>query len=60
MPRGADYDDGIPRSDNAIEPGRNITNGAGEQARQSLLITTSSRTFQRTYRLLLNLPKLIC
>jgi hypothetical protein len=45
MPRGADYDDGIPRSDNAIEPGRNITNGAGEQARQSLLITTSSRTF---------------
>jgi hypothetical protein len=60
MPRGADYDDGIPLSDSVIEPGHSITHGASEQARQSLLPTTSSRTFQRTYQLLLNLTRLIC
>ncbi|ERF71217.1 hypothetical protein EPUS_07900 [Endocarpon pusillum Z07020] len=32
MPRGADFDDGVPRSDNAIEPGHNVTHGAGSES----------------------------
>jgi len=30
MPRGADYDDGVPRSDNAIEAGEDKIHGAGK------------------------------
>lgn len=30
MPRGADYDDGVPRSDNAIESGEDKAHGTGK------------------------------
>jgi len=30
MPRGADYDDGVPHSDNAIEAGEDKVHGAGK------------------------------
>jgi hypothetical protein len=35
MPRGADYDDGVPRSDNAIEASEDKIHGAGKVSRKT-------------------------
>lgn len=36
MPRGAEYDNGIPQSDNAIENGPNKAHGVGADVRPTL------------------------
>jgi hypothetical protein len=41
MPRGADYDDGVSRSDNAIDPNHNVMHGVGPNVSQDYLTCTS-------------------
>ncbi|EHY54461.1 hypothetical protein ABEF95_001574 [Exophiala dermatitidis] len=35
MPRGAEYDNGVPQSDNAVEAGHNIVHGDGKPTSES-------------------------
>lgn len=41
MPRSADYDNGVQRSDNAIEPGHNLTHGAGSEVYSAVFASDS-------------------
>jgi len=36
MPRGAEYDDGVPQSDNAIEAGETLAHGTGPEDSQGV------------------------
>lgn len=37
MPRGAEYDDGVPHSDNAIPQGETKVHGAGNSVRSHVI-----------------------
>jgi hypothetical protein len=45
MVRGAEYDNGVPQSDNAIENGPNKAHGVGKDVRLHPIYQTSSSRF---------------
>ncbi|KAK5049430.1 hypothetical protein LTR84_004359 [Exophiala bonariae] len=44
MPRGADYDDGVPRSDNAIEAGEDKAHGTGNNTTDEVELNRAKKT----------------
>lgn len=44
MPRGAEYDDGIPHSDNAIEPGHDIIHGGDGKSTSESGVPRANKT----------------
>lgn len=41
MPRGAEYDNGVPQSDNAVEAGHNIVHGDGKVTQANMRNSTT-------------------
>ena len=52
MPRGADYDDKVPHSDNAVEAAKDLTHGANANVSDTLIpqiLPESSKDFARIF-----------